>query len=203
MILFWVIDHETNVLQFLGIFEDMRRKENNVLEQIIVQKDFPDANDRISCDTPTKQSELRQHFDNRGNSNPPDLVLCDYAFKTQSISALKASKDICDRYFQHPANINVQSLGEILIHEYTHCRVLVEKYLGGESPWVKDHIYTCQGAQSMKVYDSTLLRWNADNYSCFAVEFYWSMQCGKKLVRALPLMPREKYAQARRESPDP
>lgn len=68
----------------------------------------------------------------------------------------------------------METLGSILLHEYTHWTKFIVPPMGAET---KDYAYGPKGARDL---DKVKAVYNADSYSWLANEYFWSTNCSKK-----------------------
>ena len=172
-------------------------QESNILQEIWATKNFEVSNGRFICTT--RANAVLDQFINVENaiSINPSLAICDLGFQTRPISVLKGRDvNICKNYFQDLAFQHLQSLGGVIIHEYSHFLSLTNRYLNRQK--TEDYIYSCRGAQNLKRRESMYSKLNAESYYSLAAEFYWTMQCGKKVAPLLDDMSSEEYLAQRR-----
>ena len=151
---------------------------NPKLEDItIVRGDNPNENENSFCKPGNQFATLHD-----ASPKNPQLVLCDLAFKTQSIidvlqtdpmSGLTQPKqDFCRRYFRDQSNVEQQVLGGPLICEYTKYEAVV-----GQWPKTRDYRYGAAAVQQFNKESRIDALLNADSYHYFATEFYWARNC--------------------------
>ena len=176
------------VLQFLGIFGNMVGKGSNILEevQIVGPRDYTGPDGEPICSDPDTIGALVP-FEER-----PPLIVRNAGFRTKGISVLKDPRqEICRRYFEGQSDEkidpSIMPLGETFIHEYTHFPGLTGPYFNGRI--AEDHKYTYPDVQQLKRVDPNKAKENADNYSLFALEVFWTKHCGGRVVPELPPRP--------------
>jgi len=138
------------------------------LGTITVKQDYPDTDGDLACDGET-MAELR---DFAGNS--PSIVMCDAGFGHGGIGKGYGSVPVIDcNYIGDTVNWKMDTMGSILLHEYTHYKDLVAPPLPKETD---DDEY---GPTDSRGIDKNIATNNADNYSWFANEALWSVICTK------------------------
>ena len=160
--------------QILGIFKDIignNRNGNPLLGDITIRKDSPDKGQGNQvCTDPNMLAKLNADE----NSRNPELVLCDNAFKTNSINFLTESgqlQHICQGYFQgRQSDLNLQVLGGTLMRKYTQYKALV-----GKGSTTTDFTYRAPEAQQLKDNRDSMI--NAGSYYYFATELFWTWYC--------------------------
>ncbi|XEV04525.1 hypothetical protein FSHL1_009812 [Fusarium sambucinum] len=145
-------------------------KGNALLGKLKIMPDYQDPDDgEFSCDGDT-QAETRD----AGGENP-EIIMCPKGFKSGGIGKGYDGVDPvrCDK-FDDRVSSKMESLGSILIHEYTHYDNLVNGILSKLG--TDDHAYGPYDSQQLSREDKLD---NADNYSWFANELHWTIICGK------------------------
>lgn len=68
----------------------------------------------------------------------------------------------------------MDTVGVILLHEYTHFGILVQPPMKGD---MLDHAYFYYGSRQLLLKEPKKAKFNADNYATFASELTWSRIC--------------------------
>ena len=140
---------------------------SDLLSSITITPDYPDDNGDLSCDGET-MAELRDW-----NTDSPKIVVCDPAgFGHGGIGKGYGTVTAvgCDS-FDPRVSWKMETLGSILLHEYTHWPKLVAPPLSKETD---DDAYGPYGVRQLDKNDATN---NADSYSWFATENLWTIIC--------------------------
>jgi len=129
---------------------------NTLLGQITISPDFPDADGDLTCDDPETMAELRDW-----NTDNPTIVLCNPAALGhggigKSYGSVPAVQ--CDA-LDPRVSWKMETLGSILLHEYTHWLRLVTPPLSKETD---DIAY---GPSGVRALDKSQATDNADSYS--------------------------------------
>ena len=112
------------------------------------------------------------------DSDKPTIILCDPAgFGHGGIG--KGYNNVkavgCDG-FDDRVSWKMETLGSILLHEYTHWEKLVAPPLSEET----DDLAGGYGPAGVRSLDKSKATNNADSYSWFATENLWTVICQKK-----------------------
>jgi len=138
------------------------------LGDISIVQDYPDAGGDLACDGET-MAELRDW-----GTNNPKLVMCGPGFGHGGINkGYNNVPEINCAYIGDRVNWRMDTMGSILLHEYTHFKNLVSPPLSKETD---DDEYGPTGVRGMNKNKATN---NADSYSWFANEALWSVLCTK------------------------
>ncbi|KAJ5205279.1 hypothetical protein N7491_004098 [Penicillium cf. griseofulvum] len=143
---------------------------SDILGKISIVTDYEDADGEYACDGST-MAELRDW-----DSDNPKIVICKKAgFGHGGIAKGYdgVPKVVCEN-FDPRMSWKMETLGSILLHEYTHYTNLVAPPLDKETD---DLAY---GVSGVRAYDKSLATNNADSYSWFAVEVLWSVICSEE-----------------------
>lgn len=136
--------------------------------------DFPDQNNQYTCDDEDTLAQLRYE-----ESGSPTLVICDIAFKHGGIGKgygiLPRVRAVECSNFANPAQVSwrMDTLGALILHEYTHYRLLVAPPLAKETT---DEEYG-YGSYNTRQLPKSLALYNADSYSWMATENLWNEIC--------------------------
>ncbi|KAI9930813.1 hypothetical protein ASPWEDRAFT_171444 [Aspergillus wentii DTO 134E9] len=138
---------------------------------VVIDYPDPDDNNVLACDGDT-MAELRGI-----DEKHPKLIICEGAgFGHGGVSkGYHGVKAIDCGYLDEEVSWKMETMGSILIHEYTHFTNLVVPPLKDETDDIKGG-YGPHGARHLNKDKATN---NADNYSWFAAELFWSEVCGK------------------------
>lgn len=142
---------------------------NDLLGKISIVTDYKDDDGDYACDGDT-MAELRDY-----STDNPKIIICKKAgFGHGGIAKGYDGVDkvVCEN-FDPRMSWKMETLGSILLHEYTHYTKLVAPPLTKETD---DPAYGVSGARA---YDKSLATNNADSYSWFAIEVLWSVICSK------------------------
>lgn len=150
---------------------------NPLLKDITIRPDFPDPKTgALSCSDPDVEAEIREL-----TSDNPSIVLCDpAAFGHGSIGKGYTDGNIpavtCDT-LDPRVSWKMDTLGAVLLHEYTHWLKLMTSVNGGPLPMeTDDHeygVYDCRFEL-----DFSQATDNADSYNWYASEVLWTVLCG-------------------------
>ena len=157
-----------------------------MLGDLTVTTDFKDEHGHLHCasgvmgDTPD------------GDADDPTVILCPDGLKHGAIKVRTGSRPspvTCDSINADGDRVTwrMETLGSILLHEYTHFARLVSPPLGQgafDVQWDGEEIYG--PVQVQKVAGSTDAELFADVYTWFANEVFWSGECGKTFGKADP-----------------
>lgn len=143
---------------------------SGLLGQITVSPDFPKPNGKLTCDDNDTMAELRDY-----NADNPTIVLCDpgalgHGGIAKSYGTIPA---VTCANFDSRISWKMETLGSVLLHEYTHWLKLVAPPLSKETDDVDDGY----GPADVRALDKTLATNNADSYSWFATENMWTAIC--------------------------
>jgi hypothetical protein len=141
-----------------------------LLGNIKIVPDYKDPDDQqFSCDG-TTSAEMRD----AGGKNP-EIIICPKAgFGHGGLSKdYNGVKAISCSEFDSRVSWKMESLGSILVHEYTHYDLLMKDILPEGTDDVAYGPYLSQQLNREQA-----LR-NADSYSWFANELHWSTICAK------------------------
>ncbi|KAF4445781.1 Metallopeptidase, catalytic domain [Fusarium austroafricanum] len=141
---------------------------NPILGSITIVSDYKNEDDEWAC-TDDTMAEIRDY-----DTKNPKIVVCP---KTgfgsgglgkgyKGVEALRCSS------FDDQVSTKMDSLGSVLLHEYTHWDLLVKGIFKNGTDDVGYGPYKCQHLPRKDKLK------NADNYSWFANEVYWSSMCG-------------------------
>lgn len=143
---------------------------NAKLGTITIKQDYLDADGDLACDGST-MAELRDYA---GTS--PTIVMCDAGFGHGGIAKGYGTVPVIDcAYIGDRLNWKMDTMGSILLHEYTHYTDLVAPPLPKETD-DDDDDYGPTGTRNI---DKDIATNNADSYSWFANEAMWSVICTK------------------------
>ena len=143
---------------------------NSLLGDISIVVDYEDDDGDMACDGET-MAELRDW-----STSSPKLVVCaGPGFGHGGIGKGYTDVDTveCDR-FDDRVSWKMETLGSILLHEYTHFYNLVVP------PLRKETDDTAYGVFKARHMDKDKATNNADSYSWFATENLWTILCHKE-----------------------
>jgi hypothetical protein len=153
------------------------RNGNSLLADITVVKDSKGKDGQLSCNAPNIEAELID-----SNTDKPKLVVCPRAFTRGAFSGKGypgAPVVTCDRCYPRISK-NMETIGMILLHEYTHWDKLMSPVLpsGFRATSTVDYSY---GAFSTRLENKLLAPelaiWNGDGYAWLANEIWWTQAC--------------------------
>jgi hypothetical protein len=139
---------------------------SDLLGKITVVPDYKDGG-VLACDGDT-MAELRDYM-----SDSPKLVICDgpgFGHGGIDLGYTGVPRVGCDT-LDPRVSWKMETLGSILLHEYTHYYNLVVPPLSKETD---DPAY---GPNDARAYDKSKATNNADSYSWFANEVLWTVLC--------------------------
>lgn len=142
------------------------------LGRITISQDYQDENGNWACED-GGLAELRL-FD----TNRPRLIICADAFAYGGIDRgyNGVSAVTCDT-IGNTVSYRLNTLGSVLIHEYTHWTSLVVPPL---RKGTEDNAYGITQCRALS--GSAAALENADNYRWFANELFWTAYCGRSLA---------------------
>ncbi|KAI9667809.1 MAG: hypothetical protein M1821_000628 [Bathelium mastoideum] len=140
---------------------------SDLLSSITITPDYPDSNGVLACDGET-MAEMRDW-----STDSPKVIVCDPAGfghggigkSYETVAAVSCGN------FDPRVSWKMETLGSILLHEYTHWTKLMAPPLSKETD---DDAYGPYGVRQMNKKDATN---NADSYSWFATENLWTVIC--------------------------
>lgn len=142
---------------------------NALLSKITVVKDYPDGNGDMACDGYT-MAEMRRY-----NTDTPQLIICDAGFDHGGINkGYHCVGEVSTDYLDDRVSWKMETLGSVLLHEFTHYKNLVVPPLSKETD--DDH-YCLVGSRDIQDKKEALN--NADSYSWYANELFWSDKAQK------------------------
>ncbi|KAM0719339.1 hypothetical protein Q7P37_005244 [Cladosporium fusiforme] len=161
------LDTVTNVFKLIaGDLKPKAEKGSPLLSKMTIVDDFLDDLKLMGC-SPDTQAEMRDE-----GTDHPSLIVCPPAFKFGGIAQgfPGVPKVSCGNFDKYVSD-KMETLGSILLHEYTHFVQLVSPVL---SQGTVDYEYTPEAVQKL---DGKQARVNADSYSWYATEVMWSTIC--------------------------
>lgn len=141
----------------------------DLLGKITISTDYKDSDGDFACDGET-MAELRDW-----NTDKPKLVVCAKAgFGHGGIGkGYNGVPTVKCGDFDPRLSWKMETLGSVLLHEYTHYLKLVVPPLSKETD---DDAYGVKGSRDL---DKSKATNNADSYSWFATEVLWTVICQK------------------------
>lgn len=108
----------------------------------------------------------------------PKIIVCKSAFQYGGIVQEYPGvvKVTCDN-IGTAASTKMETLGSLLLHEFTHFTYLVNPPLDSRT---LDYAY---GSQVQNI-EKSEAKYNAESYSWYASKVMWSMICGRKFGKA-------------------
>ncbi|RYP93282.1 hypothetical protein DL770_000571 [Monosporascus sp. CRB-9-2] len=141
---------------------------SDTLGGITVRQDFPDADGDLTCDAST-MAELRDY-----DEDNPTLIVCPGAFGHGGIGlGYDNVQEINCDWIGDRVTWRMDTMGSILLHEYTHMTKLVAPPLSKETDDYEDGY----GPLGVRRLDKNLATNNADSYSWYANEALWTILC--------------------------
>lgn len=135
----------------------------------IIDDKKPDIEGNTYCTQDTFAVTLK------GDTNHPQIVICPLGFSQGGISKGYADVEaVTCQTLGTTVSWRMSTLGATLIHEYTHWAKLVSPPLPKETMDVQ---YCPTGVRELG--GKSALK-NADSYSWFANEVFWTMECNYK-----------------------
>jgi hypothetical protein len=147
------------------------------LADIKVVKDSKRKDGVLSCNKPNVDAELLE-----SDTDKPKLVVCPRAFTRGAFSGKGypgAPVVTCDRCYPRISK-NMETIGMILLHEYTHWDKLVSPVMprGFSATSTMDYIY---GPFLTRIKNGfikpELAIWNGDSYAWLAKVIWWTQAC--------------------------
>ena len=150
---------------------------NSLLADITVVKDSKQKDGQLSCNSPKIDAELLET-----DTDKPKLVVCPKAFTRGAFSGKGypgAPVVTCDRCYPRISK-KMDTIGTILLHEYTHWDKLMSPALrpGFSAVSTSDYCYgPFRTRLENEIIAPELAIWNGDSYAWLANEIWWTQAC--------------------------
>lgn len=159
----------------------------SLLTDLTIRPDYADEKGKMSCNAPDVMAATRD-----GEEDYPSMILCKPGLAHGGIDKSTPGGPApvtCDTIGER-VTWKMDTLGAIILHEYTHFGNLVYPSLGqGTGDTMPDDdslVYGCVNVQSPFVAAFDAASMLADSYAWFATEAFWTAHCNTQYGKSQP-----------------